>query len=60
MISWEDIKLKIHSTVRKSLTSGSPGFTEDEITNGILLFGKIILFKSGESELDGLSKIKQF
>ncbi|MFD2034497.1 hypothetical protein ACFSKL_06825 [Belliella marina] len=57
MISWEDIKLKIHSAVRKPLTSGDPNFTEDEIAKGILLFRKIILYKSGEPELDGLSKI---
>lgn len=57
MISWEDIKLKIHSTVRKPLTSGNPLFTEDEIMKGTVLFRKIILYKSGESELDGLSKI---
>lgn len=57
MISWEDIKHKIKLTVRKSLTSGNPQFTEEEITKGIELFRRIILYKSGEPELDGLSKI---
>ncbi len=57
MISWEDINLKIFTTVQKSLTTGNPHFKEDEIKRGISLFKKIILLKSGESELDGLSKI---
>lgn len=57
MISWEDINSKIHSTVRKTLTSGNPNFTEEAIVKGIALFKKIILYKSEQTELDGLSKI---
>lgn len=57
MISWEDINLKIFSNVQKTLTNGTPNYSEEEINKGISLFKKIILVKTGESELDGFSKL---
>lgn len=57
MISWEDINLKILSTIRKTLTTGNPSYTQEEVKSAILQFKKIILHKTNEPELDGLSKI---